>query len=138
MSEQHRFVITVEIIEPGDYATGLRSAMETGWRIWREVVDEAEVVVRDGGDTRYHGIPNGVYCEGCVGHVIPGVRWPTRANDDSTRSWVERCDTCNRFETDEDARDYVLEWYGEAPADIATGIDTPAGSSTPTPWLEVS
>lgn len=138
MSEQHRFIVEVEIIEVGDHTTGLRNAIMLGEHIWREVVDEAQIVVRDGGDTRFHGIPNGVYCEGCEGHIVPGVRWPTATNDDHSRSWVERCDTCGRFDTDEDARDRVLEWYGDAPSEIRTGIAIPAGSSSPTPWLHVS
>lgn len=136
MADQHRFIIEVEVIETGEYQVAFRAALAHGEAIWN-VVEESQVVVRDGGGTSYQGIPNGVYCEGCEGHIVPGVRWPTHANSDGTRSWVERCDTCDRFESDEAARDRVLEWYGDAPSEITTGMDTPAGSSTPTPWIEV-
>lgn len=135
--EQHRFVLTIELIEPGDYATGHRNAMETGWRIWREVVDEAEIVVRDGNDAKFHGIPNGVYCEGCVNNIIPGVRWPTYSNGDDSHSWVERCDTCERCETDDEAQECILEWYDGAQAEMTVGHATPAGSTRRQPFVDI-
>jgi hypothetical protein len=39
-------------------------------------------------------------CEGCRHELIPGVRFATR--DDGHRA-IERCDTCNRYATDDEA-----------------------------------
>lgn len=136
--EQHRFLIVTEVIEPGDWQTGHANALALGQRIFDEVVEEAEIVVKDGDDTRYHGIPNGVYCEGCVGHIVPGVRWPTASNDDNTHSWVERCDTCNRCESDDDALSRVLEFYDGGQAEMTYGHAFPAGSSSEQPFLDIA
>lgn len=42
-------------------------------------------------------------CEGCLHCQYDGIRWPASPDDDNSRSWVERCDYCQRFDTDLDA-----------------------------------
>jgi hypothetical protein len=46
-------------------------------------------------------------CEGCVHCQYPGIRWPASPDGDSSRSYVERCDTCERFPGDLHAAFYV-------------------------------
>jgi hypothetical protein len=46
-------------------------------------------------------------CEGCLHCQYAGIRWPASPDCDSSRSWVERCDTCERFDTDLDAAIWV-------------------------------
>lgn len=46
-------------------------------------------------------------CEGCLHCVHPGVRWPASPDDDNYRSWVERCDYCERYDNDLDAAIWV-------------------------------
>lgn len=41
-------------------------------------------------------------CEGCLGG-IPGTIAPIATNGDDSHPFVERCDTCQRFETDWEA-----------------------------------
>jgi hypothetical protein len=69
-------------------------------------------------------------CEGCIGdgHEIDGIRWPTAANGDESRAWIERCDTCERYPND-DAAAWVLMSEG---FEIAEAI--PAGSQHPQPY----
>jgi hypothetical protein len=37
--------------------------------------------------------------DGCEG----GILWPMATNGDSTHDWIERCDECQRFDSDRDA-----------------------------------
>lgn len=39
-------------------------------------------------------------CEGCAHCKYPGVRWPASPDGDSTFSYVERCDYCERYDGD--------------------------------------
>lgn len=39
-------------------------------------------------------------CPGCVHYRFAGVVWPARLGDDASRSWVERCVKCSRYESD--------------------------------------
>lgn len=57
--------------------------------------------------------PPGVFCDGCVGNTVSGVRWPAIVDGDASRSWVERCDTCQRFSNDEAAAQAVADKYGD-------------------------
>lgn len=139
MADQHGFTVTIEVIEAGDYATAFRQAIATADAIFNEMSNEAEVVVRETGQSVFQGIPNGVYCEGCVGHVIPGVRWPTATNGDDTREWVERCDMCERYTTDEEAADRVVAEYTmtDGPT-VDRGHAIPEGKETEQPYVEVT
>lgn len=56
---------------------------------------------------------DGVFCEGCDGHTVPGVRWPTAPSGDTSREWVERCDTCQRYPDDDAAAQAVVDKYGD-------------------------
>ena len=51
-------------------------------------------------------------CEGCSGCQYPGIRWPASPDGISDLSYVERCDTCERYENDEDAAKHVAEQLG--------------------------
>jgi hypothetical protein len=51
-------------------------------------------------------------CEGCSHEPIPGIRFATR--DDGSRA-IERCDTCERFESDNAALT-ALETYVKSSA----------------------
>src|SRR3954469_2403261 len=77
MAEQYGFYITIEGVEQGDFDTAFKAALDRGRGINDAMLDEAQVVVTETGETLFKGIPNGVYCEGCRDHTIPGVRWPT-------------------------------------------------------------
>lgn len=90
-------------------AESLIEARELGDRLDNESSGDWRIVVRESED-REPG--SGVYCEGCEHEIFPGVRWPTAISSDTTHEWVERCDSCERFESDEDARDWLVENYG--------------------------
>jgi hypothetical protein len=62
--------------------------------------------------------------------VIHGVRFPTRANDDDTRLWIERCDTCEVFGSDEEAANALAD----AGLIRDYRLDKPAGSEGLTPY----
>jgi hypothetical protein len=38
-----------------------------------------------------------------------GWLWPTSSDDNSDHQWVERCDACDRFDTDEAACDFLVK-----------------------------
>lgn len=115
--------------EAVEIAQGIDGNSPGGWRI--RVTEEK---VPDTLEPQAEG----VWCDGCAGHEAgpPGVRWPTAANGDDSRSWVERCDTCNRYTTDEEAAQAVREQYSEGDL-TAFGSARPAGSSSLTPFVEV-
>jgi hypothetical protein len=133
---QHGFHITVEVVKRGDYATAFASALQTAQEIYDQL-DEAEIVVSATEADRFQGVPNGVYCEGCQGHVFPGVRWPTEANGDTKHDWVERCDICQRFPTDAAAAAHVAEFYKDARAPLASDTGKPFGSDHRTPFVDL-
>lgn len=138
MSEQHGFIIEIEVIEPGDYTTGLKSALRVADDIIHESGGEAAVVVRSTGHHLYRSTPaSTAFCEGCEGHVIPGVRWPTAANSDETHQWVERCDTCDRYATDDEAAQRLVVEYAGSGAAYTTGRQLPVGSSALTPFFDL-
>ena len=72
-------------------------------------------------------------CEACRGAEdapLPGVFYPTMSNGDTSVAWIERCDTCQRYASDEDA----------AKALVAAGkiedyaMERPEGSESYTPF----
>lgn len=71
-------------------------------------------------------------CEGCADCEFPGVRWPTETNMDNTHQWVERCDLCQRHESDEAAAEVVRKVYPDAD----TGEAVAAGTINPTPYVD--
>jgi hypothetical protein len=129
-------VITIEVVERGSFDEAFARVLGTAQRLWG-TLREAEIVVRESGQATFTGVPNGVYCEGCRGHPIPGVRWPTRASGDSSHQWVERCDTCCRFPSDEAAAARVIEDCEDLRAVFAHGHARPAGSRLPGPYVDV-
>lgn len=70
-------------------------------------------------------------CQGCEDTGYPGIRWPSDVNGDTSRSWIERCDYCERYESDRDAaRALIAHGVG-----INIGFSIPMGCLTPTPYL---
>ncbi len=51
-------------------------------------------------------------CSGCGGCEIPGVRWPAAMGDDSSVSWIERCDECGIYASDDLAAAVVEDETG--------------------------
>jgi hypothetical protein len=90
-------------------ADSLVEAREVADRIDGESFGGWRFVVRESEPERES---EGVYCEGCEHCVFPGVRWPSTISGDSSHEWVERCDLCERFASDEAARDWLIESYG--------------------------
>lgn len=51
-------------------------------------------------------LPDNVYvCQTC--HTGQGYIWPIATDGDDEHYFVERCDMCERFESDEEAADYI-------------------------------
>lgn len=73
-------------------------------------------------------------CEGCSGsehhRSIPGVRFPTAVNSDYSVEWIERCDECEEFESDDDAADALVR----AGRIAGWRWGKPLGSSGETPY----
>jgi hypothetical protein len=134
--EQHGFRITVEVVNPGDYATAFAAALQTAVEIYDQL-DEAEIVVSATEADRFQGVPNGVYCEGCQGHVFPGVRWPTETNGDTKHDLVERCDICQRFPDAAAAAAHVAAFYKDAGAALASGTGKPFGCEHRSPFVDL-
>lgn len=132
--DQYGFRISVEIIEPGSYVEAFNAAMATADRLY-EIVGSANIVVTETNESLLSG-PDGVFCEGCEGHVFPGIRWPTIVGDDGSREWVERCDRCERYESDAAAAAALLDFY---PADAVDehGEARPVGSADLHPFVKV-
>lgn len=40
---------------------------------------------------------------------IPGIRFPCDVSGDTSFAWIERCDTCQRFASDSEAADAMVE-----------------------------
>lgn len=47
-----------------------------------------------------------------------GYFWPQTVDGDTSRQWVERCDTCAAFGTDEKAAQYIAVHFG-----VKIGLD---------------
>jgi hypothetical protein len=45
-------------------------------------------------------------CE-CISEVVPGAIWPMATNGDDSLMFVERCDACERFSSDDEAAEAV-------------------------------
>jgi hypothetical protein len=54
-------------------------------------------------------------CETCGSGC--GYRWPTASNDRNNHYYVERCDACDRFESDHEAQEFLLKRLRELWAD---------------------
>lgn len=138
-NERHGFTITIEVVQPGPFTDGLASTLELARKIDGEMLDEAHVLVEETGEHTFRTIPNGVFCEGCEGCTIPGVRWPTATNSDDSHDWIERCDTCELYGTDEDAYQRVLDEYGPETiaSDFEHGYAKVAGVSGTCPYVDM-
>ena len=112
--EQHAFHLSITAVFTGTYEVAFKKAMAAANELYDENVnfELAKIVVTDTG-MEHLGDADGVFCEGCDGHVFSGIRWPTAAGGDTSREWVERCDTCERFESDKAAMEWLRENYGD-------------------------
>lgn len=107
-------------------------------RIYDGEGGECRILVEPGDQPSGIADGDGVWCEGCSGHAgPPGVRWPTAPNGDGSRQWVERCDTCERYDSDETAASAVLGIYRGTGAAAHLGHARPAGLDAETPYVEV-
>lgn len=111
--EQHAFHFSITAIFKGTYDSAFQEALAAANRLHEENNDFeiAHILVTETG-FEHLGEADGVFCEGCEGHAFPGIRWPTMIGTNDSRSWLERCDTCERFESDEDALNWLAENYG--------------------------
>lgn len=48
----------------------------------------------------------------CSTSLVPGAIWPMASDCDSSLPWVERCDECAAFDTDDDAAEAIAEMVG--------------------------
>ncbi len=74
-------------------------------------------------------LPNTEPCAICGGTMV-GVLYPTMANGDAARQWIERCDECSEYETDDDAAQALVD-AGVIPAFV---LAHPPGSSSWVPY----
>jgi hypothetical protein len=136
MAEQHGFKIVVETIEFGTWENGHKSAMATADEIYDRLGGAgARVVVVETGES-YLTASDGVFCEGCQDCIFPGIRWPSNVNGDDSREWVERCDKCERYDSDAEAAAALREHYPEDAID-EFGEARPAGCISMSPFVSV-
>ena len=129
----HVFKIEIEyVVTQGSYEDAWKSALEYANHLDNEAGDK-HIFVHPTEDE--FGSTPGVWCEGCEGEVFPGIRWPTATNEDESHEWVERCDECQRFDSDEDAADWLVSTYGDKHA--TKGEAVPVGCSSPHPYVEI-
>lgn len=50
-------------------------------------------------------------CEGCWHCDFPGIRWPASPDGYQDLSYVDRCDYCKRYESDEDAAKFLSDHF---------------------------
>lgn len=51
-------------------------------------------------------------CEGCKHCQFPGIRWPSSPDSNTDQSFLEKCDYCERYESDADAAIALVEALG--------------------------
>lgn len=126
-------IITTNFLH-NSFEDGWAAAIEQAKGIYEEIED-GHILVKEADLPQ--DFADGVFCEGCEGGAIPGVRWPSTVNGDDTHSWVERCDSCEQYDSDFDAQKAVLAFYEGADAVEQYGAAKPHGSQTLTPYVEV-
>lgn len=90
----------------------------------------------DRADAAWERIKGGP-CE-CEDDPVPGAIWPMATNCDDSHQWVERCDACGRFASDDDAAVAVIAWLvaGNGPQVITVGSARPSGVSGFHPYID--
>jgi hypothetical protein len=75
-------------------------------------------------------------CEACVGdgHEFEGIRWPTASDGDASEDYVERCDTCEKYDTDNEAAAALVDLLGDRY--VTSGWDRPHGVGDLQPYVE--
>jgi hypothetical protein len=94
-----------------------------------DFLDHAEEVLKGSGREILDNA-DACECEDGRDAPLPGVLHPIASNSDHSRRWIERCDLCERFESDEDAAKALVE-AGLIPAYC---MAAPAGVVSPTPY----
>jgi hypothetical protein len=51
-------------------------------------------------------------CEGCEHTDFPGIRWPASPDGCDDLSYVEKCDECATYESDEAAAEHLAQHFG--------------------------
>lgn len=68
---------------------------------------------------------------GCGG-MVPGVLWPWGTNGDEDHDWIERCDECKAFESDEDAAEALAKLLG-----VTVKWAVPSGLESEHPYIDM-
>jgi hypothetical protein len=134
--EQYGYTIQIEVVlSGGNYADTHKRALAIADGFYDQIMEAGHVLVRETGEALLSG-PEGVFCEGCEHEVFPGIRWPSTVHGDDSREWVERCDRCERYESDTEAAEQLRQMY---PADAVTeeGRAIPAGRMSTSPFFSV-
>lgn len=63
-----------------------------------------------------NGWAQSTLCESCRPSMHPGILFPVGTDGDFTRCWVERCDDCALYESDDDAAAALAQQFGVAVA----------------------
>lgn len=88
-----------ETNKAGDTALRVTIQPAPGW---------ARVKLPPADEFRGPGLPQGVYvCQTCG--TGQGYIWPMASDGDDSHDYVERCDGCERFDSDEDAAQYIAD-----------------------------
>lgn len=51
-------------------------------------------------------------CDGCEHTQFPGIRWPASPDGFNDLSYVEKCDECGTYESDEAAAKHLAQHFG--------------------------
>jgi hypothetical protein len=125
--DQHGFHFSIEQVFYGDsFDDCKKRAIESAKHLYQEMENSVHIIVTETGFLTMEG-SDGVFCEGCADHTIPGVRWPTIKAGDATRSWVEKCDWCDQVANDYAALRKVLDFYDGTDAVSDHGFDPDIG-----------
>lgn len=84
----------------------------------------------------YAPLPDGVYlCQTCT--TGQGYIWPIASNGDPEHYFVERCDMCDRFESDAEAADFIAAKLTKEGFKFDRGEkEIVGGSRFPQPYIE--
>jgi len=78
--------------------------------------------------------PHALLCDGCVDGA--GYIWPIASNGNQDHDWVERCDSCERFESDLDAAYYIVQRLRAMGALFDCGVAPIPGVSGVQHWID--
>lgn len=88
---------TIELIQKDNYVPDA-STLNAFEQKNREAIWELENTINQDGEN---------VCEGCWHCHFPGIRWPASPDGYQDLSYVDRCDYCERYESDEEAAKFL-------------------------------